>query len=30
MVLQVIREYTFTTTWLVLGLGLALLAAVVD
>jgi hypothetical protein len=30
MVLQVIKQYTFTTTWLVAGLGLALLAAVLD
>jgi hypothetical protein len=30
MVLQTVRQYAFTTTWLVLGLGLALLAAVVD
>jgi hypothetical protein len=30
MVLQVIRQYVFTTTWLGLGLGLALLAAVLD
>jgi hypothetical protein len=26
----VIRQYALTTTWLVAGLGLALLAAVVD
>jgi hypothetical protein len=30
MVLQVVRQYALTTTWLALGLGLAVLAAVLD
>jgi hypothetical protein len=30
MVLQMVKQYTFTMMWLVAGLGLALLAAVLD